>query len=696
MTDLAASPVAAPRPSSRSLACLAGAALSLAVAVLVWRLSPSHAPALALGAVAMLGTLGLALTWEERQLALGARIFAALAICVGAAAVVGAATEPLELAFSLASLGFLGGATYSLVRPAKWRLEWRPSTMLAIAAALFGALGLYAYYYVTASRDLMIADFMFYRLVSTAVATLVDSGRWSDVLVDLAMSMKQDYSWAPAIAPGLALAIGGPLSRAVYEGALLACYAVPGIWALAWLAREMARRAGMERTPSIATFVFAMAAVCAAYPHGVVIVSRGMPDIGGLALYVLALRIADRLTRVLALRPGQGRAVARLVRKLTLELALTLFAMFLFRRWYAFAVVGIGVGLAMEVSVHILRRKRWFRWRETLMAASLGSATLLALLSPVLLDWLPDPAAHDYATIYAAYRKTTEALIGVIGDWLGFGLIALALAGAAFMLTRTHGRIGRLTLVAAVVSSVLFLRVQSPYPHHVYLLAPAMTGFIGAPLIMLFARSRVAGSLALALLATATLTPAGALAPKGLFPIIGLPHAPRADMDELARMRAWVDAHARPDRKVCGLGSSYTFSGQLIDELWQLTPARTPMLKETERRSVAMTDVDTVDGPPKSEMKDCALMIVGDPVQTHVIPSYQHTVTLPAGEMLAGEGVGAHYRRDGEVFHLEKGVSAIVFERVSPLTDADMEALTSRWRALRAAEETGLRGAVGP
>jgi hypothetical protein len=60
--------------------------------------------------------------------------------------------------------------------------------------------------------------------------------------------------------------------------------------------------------------------------------------------------------------------------------------------------------------------------------------------------------------------------------------------------------------------------------------------------------------------------------------------------------------------------------------------------------------------------------------------------------MLSGEGIGAHYRRTGEVFWLEKGVKAVVFERISPLDDADMDALAERWRAARA----GLRGTLPP
>jgi hypothetical protein len=179
------------------------------------------------------------------------------------------------------------------------------------------------------------------------------------------------------------------------------------------------------------------------------------------------------------------------------------------------------------------------------------------------------------------------------------------------------------------------------------------------------------------------MTPLGALAPRGLFPAAALPHAPRSDLAELARMKDWVDARATPAHKICGLGSSYTFSGQLIGELWQLKPGQSPLSRGRET-SVGMSDIDTVEGPPTLKMKDCAVIIVGDPVQTHVIPSYQLTVTLPSQEMLDGVGIGAHYRRSGEVFALEHGVKAVVFEQTTPLSDADMTALAERWRAARA------------
>jgi len=99
-----------------------------------------------------------------------------------------------------------------------------------------------------------------------------------------------------------------------------------------------------------------------------------------------------------------------------------------------------------------------------------------------------------------------------------------------------------------------------------------------------------------------------------------------------------------------------------------------------------MPHVDTRDGPPIDKLKDCAVMLVGDPVQIHLVPAYQQNVIVPASEMLAGVGIGAKYRRSGEVFDLEKGVKLVAFERIQPLDDDDIAALQARWRAAREAK----------
>ena len=373
-----------------------------------------------------------------------------------------------------------------------------------------------------------------------------------------------------------------------------------------------------------------------------------------------------------------------MIGRVALALALTLYAMFAFRRWYAFAATGIVVMLAFEISLIALRRGARFRWKDAATAAALGVLTLLALLSPVLVDWAPNLSAHDYANTYAGYRKPADVFLRELGDWVGLLPALAALAGAAFLWSRSRdSRLLRLILGGAATAAVLFLRIQTPYIHHLDLIAPAIVVPIAASLMILFGQTPRGALLGVASLGAITLSPlAATLHPLGLAPIAGLPRAPRADLNELERLTDWVDERARPEAKVCGLGSSYTFSGQLIGELWQLRPERA---SNGPKRGVAMPDVDTVDGPLGAALKDCAVIIVGDPVQTHLDPNYQQTVIVPSREMLTGQGIGAKFRRTGEVFHLEKGVSAVVFERTTPLDDADIVALQARWRSARQA-----------
>ena len=711
-------------PSRRLIAALSAVAVMTATAFMLRRaaLEASSIIPLACAGLAGLSVGALALTLEDAALPKLTRgVLAGSGLLVLGAF---ADSETRLKLFSFASAGFGAALVLWLARTT----HKRPNDSLRLAAmyaATLAVLCAYAIYLVLVSRDLMIADFMTYRGISIVVARLADAGAWPLLFSAAAQSITQDYAWGPALAPGLALALTQPTSRAIYTFAVLALYAAPALLALAILARDLARRAGLSRLPSpqpspangrgeIPSPVygrrqrhgasgrtpvlpdglwapdegilgFSVAATFVAYPAAMAVAARGMPDVGGLVLTVCALRLAERLARLLALGPGHEARIAPMTRRVALALALTLFAMFAFRRWYALAAAGIAVMLAIEVALIAFRARARFRWKDAAAALALGVLVLLALSSPVIVDWLPNLGAHDYAQSYAAYRKPPDVFLHELGDWVGLLPALAALSGAAWLWTRSADRrLLRLTLGSAAIAAALFLRIQTPYIHHLYLIAPAIAAPVAASLMLAFASRPCAALAALAALGAITLSPlAAALGPLGLAPIAGLPRAPRADLGELERLKDWVDARARADAKVCGLGSSYTFSGQLIGELWQLHPERETALRP--KTDVKMPDVDAVDGPPTAGLKDCAIIIVGDPVQTHLNPDDQQAVVVPSREMLTGQGIGAKFRRTGEVFHLEKGVSAIVFERLAPLDDADIAALEERWSAARVA-----------
>jgi hypothetical protein len=93
----------------------------------------------------------------------------------------------------------------------------------------------------------MGADALTSRGIAMMVARLADAGNWPLLLSAALQSVTLDYSLAPGLVPGLLLAASEPTSRAIYTFALLALYAAPAALALAILARDCARSAGLTR-----------------------------------------------------------------------------------------------------------------------------------------------------------------------------------------------------------------------------------------------------------------------------------------------------------------------------------------------------------------------------------------------------------------------------------------------------------------
>ena len=406
-------------PGRRLIGALSGFAVMTATAFMLRRaaLEASSIIPLACAGLAGLSVGALALTLEDAALPKLTRgVLAGSGLLVLGAF---ADSETRLRLFSFASVAFGAALVLWLARTA----QKRPHVSLrlaAIYAATLAVLCAHATYLVLVSRDLMIADFMTYRGISMMIARLAEAGNWPLIVSAAAQSITQDYAWGPALIPGLALAATEPASRAIYSFALLALYAAPSLIALAILARGLACRAGLPRsTPGKGALALGVAAAFVAFPAAIAVTARGMPDIGGLALTVCALLSADRLARLLALGQGHDARVAPMTRRAALALALSLFAMFAFRRWYAFAAAGIALMLAVEVASNALARPARFRWREAFVVVALGVLAMLGLSSPVIVDWLPNLGAHDYARSYAAYRKPPDVFLRQLGDWVG-------------------------------------------------------------------------------------------------------------------------------------------------------------------------------------------------------------------------------------------------------------------------------------
>ncbi len=119
-----------------------------------------------------------------------------------------------------------------------------------------------------------------------------------------------------------------------------------------------------------------------------------------MALVVWGLYLIDALYRHLELGVDAGPDVERAAG----QLAACIFAMFLFRRWYLFASLGLVIGLGVELAWLAFSRRGRFPWRAATILAGFAGSIFLVLASPVILDWLPEWKSHDYASMYAGYN----------------------------------------------------------------------------------------------------------------------------------------------------------------------------------------------------------------------------------------------------------------------------------------------------
>ena len=341
---------------SRPLGCGAGFALAAAVAFLFHRAAPG-APAImpaGLAGVSGLAALALALTLDDAALPNLTRALAAGVGLLVLCALVG--PEPRLTLVSFASAAFGVGLAVWLARSARIRVSAAPCGAVRRCARAAVRLRDLSRARLTRSDDRRLHD----------LSRHCDDGRPIGRRGRLAAAAQRR---CPIHHPRLFLGAGiGPrpptgadradVARALYFRAARPLRRAGRLGAGDPGAR-LRRRAGLARDAQPATVLgLGVAAVFVAYPAAMAVAARGMPDVGGLVLVVCALKLAERLARLLALRQGHDARVEPMTRRVAVALALTLYAMFAFRRWYAFAAAGIVVMLALEVGIDRAEERR--------------------------------------------------------------------------------------------------------------------------------------------------------------------------------------------------------------------------------------------------------------------------------------------------------------------------------------------------
>lgn len=581
------------------------------------------------------------------------------------------------------------------LRMMRWqRLASPEAVRLALPiGGLVLAVNVFVAYWTTHGQYIYIWDhFGYWGLVRDLSDTLRQHGL-SQALVKVIQSLRNEYNLVAALPPALFGAWLPDIDRRAYVTLLANLYYLPACLAVFWLARVMAFQSappGAGRG-SVNLLPLVLCAV-GLFPVFFKVVLWGQPDIGGVVLAVLAMLLLDAALRGIADGDTPRWNPATLSATLFSQgvlLACVLLLLILFRRWYLFLAAALGlIGFAALLAMLVRAPgQRAERLRRSLTWLTGMGVFLLASVPAFLLDRIMVMLRYSYASAYAAYARDWPGELNFLGEYLGIVPLALALPLLAVgLITPAQRPLPWLALASAPLALALFWTVQRGLgQHHLCLV------FLGVTVAMVHGvwllDRRLVWPMAdsftvLAALLVLTIWTTG----NDFTHPAGLPHADllppgRDDMAELLRLGHFVGDEMRGgQRRFCVLGSNYTLARDIVAGLWQVD--KSPDLRDLERYSINLPQVDTRDGPPDA-VKACDLVLVGEPVQTHLAANMQRCVTLPAEDLLRNEGIGAAFRLRPESFQLQNGVTVKVFDRARAITPEEWGEFLQRFNAPR-------------
>jgi hypothetical protein len=140
----------------------------------------------------------------------------------------------------------------------------------------------------------------------------------------------------------------------------------------------------------------------------------------------------------------------------------------------------------------------------------------------------------------------------------------------------------------------------------------------------------------------------------------------RPDADTLLALDAYIRDKKEP---AVVLASSFTLNSDLLSLVY---PSFNPLKPLTANENILhLPQVDARDGLPHG-LAYARYVVAAEPVQLHLGESNQRVVAVPAGAMLHDTPFSAAFVREDAVFTLRDGVTAYVYRRVRPNTEAEM------------------------
>ena len=355
----------------------------------------------------------------------------------------------------------------------------------------------------------------------------------------------------------------------------------------------------------------------------------------------------------------------------------------LLRRWFSFYALAFIAVLLLE---NVFFRRNLIPVLGTLCSFAF---TLLFFFQTLVSGKL----LADYSSLYAAYNQGLWKSFLLLFRYFGVLLLAAALLSAVLLLRKREKRsLGFFLLLQPVLCFLLFVQVQTHGQQHLLLYAPA---YLCLMLLLFDALAQVPWRR----------TAAGLTAVCALVPALSpfLPREQPASLSELTEVTvlpsfSWYppqDENADTIVEIVRRLDEFGEEGYTVGVLASSLVLNKDILTNAEA-SLSLSRISDVDRSyllnlPAVDTRDgwwdtifsCDILVVADPIQTHLGEDNQQVVVLPAQALLSGTGFGAAYERLEDTWTLEDGsITVYVYQRTRDLTEEEKQDLRDQFYAL--------------
>ncbi|WP_153304880.1 hypothetical protein [Desulfocapsa sulfexigens] len=376
-----------------------------------------------------------------------------------------------------------------------------------------------------------------------------------------------------------------------------------------------------------------------------------------------------------------------------LYMAFLLSLMVVFRRWYAYWVVGFLVSITIVNILFLVNTYRinFKEYMPTMVKLFLfGGASagfFICLATPQAIRML----TTDYGDIYSGYKYATSFTDTLQDLNAHFGLLTLASAALGFLFSLKNIKRSQTAIILFLqfwLSFILFTRTQDMGYHHYYILLPSLLYFSCYfwMVLLTIVSGKLASSLAFVILFCLLLLnftivfvpPVADVLPKFDSAFSQLRHYPmkRHDIGEIHNILEYFD-----EQELSEVDKVYVLASGLIlnDDILRKGC-------EAENGKYAICDcfattahVDKRDGLPV-ELFQSKYIVTTEPAQFHLDPKDQQVIGIVRDMVVHQEGFGKNYRKLKIEFTLDENVDVLIYQKIGEkFSEDDLQDISDRF-----------------